>query len=166
MWVLGSSGSVGSYFPDPNSTIHPNQLINWTLGVYNHMNSLEYVVVQVKLLNSTISGPDQIAGTPSSVPEIFEFSRILLSNETWSIPFVWRLLNLTKQGENLLITGLSIGQSFLTGKLASAAGGIDFRLIFELWIYDENSNTLSFAWSSGGASHSVWTQIWFNATAT
>lgn len=165
-WVLGSNGLAENYVPNNNSTLTAGELINWTLGVYNHMNGLEYVVIRVKILNSTLSSPDELTGTPSPVSAIFEFSRILVDNETWSIPFTWRIVSLTKQSQSLLITGLSVNETLLTGNLASAISGLNFRFVFELWFYDASTSMLSFAWAAGGATHSAWTQIWFNATMT
>lgn len=166
MWLLGSNGLVANYYPNNSSTLVVREPVNWSIGVYNHMNGLEYVVVRVKLLNSTLSSPDELKGTPSSVSEIFEFSRILVDNETWSIPFAWMIMNLTQDRGGLAITGLSINQILMNGNLGSATSGINFRLVFELWSYDENSGKLSFSWTAAGANQSVWTQIWFNATAT
>ena len=166
MWILGSSGLAENYYPNNNSTLVQGKQLNWTLGVYNHMGDLEYVVVRVKLLNSTLASPNELTGTPSPVDEIFEFSRILVDNETWSIPFVWRILNITQQGQSLLVTGLSINQTSLIGNLGSATSGVNFRLVFELWSYDVNSSNSTFSWNAQGTTHSVWTQIWFNATTT
>ena len=166
MWILGANGLAENYYPNNNSTLTVGEPVNWTLGVYNHMGDLEYVIVRVKLINSTSTGPDELTGTPSPAPEIFEFSRILVDNETWSIPFVWRILNLTQQGQNLVLTQMSINQTLLNGNLGSATSGNNFRFVFELWFYDENSGSLAFTWNGASGTHSVWTQIWFNATMT
>lgn len=166
MWILGSNGLAENYYPNNNSTLTAREPVNWTLGVYNHMNGLEYVVLRVKLLNASLSSPDELNGTPSPVPEIFEFSRILLNNETWSIPFAWEILTLTQQGRSVLVTGLSINQTLLKGNLGSSVSGLNFRLVFELWSYDETGGNLLFSWSANGNNRSVWTQIWFNATLT
>jgi uncharacterized membrane protein len=166
MWVLGPNGLAEDYYPNNDSTLTIGEPVNWTLGVYNHMRGLEYVLVRVKLLNSTISSPDELTGTPSPAPEIFELRRILVDNETWSIPFVWEIQNITRQGQVLAVTRMSINQTLLSGNLGSAILGNNFRLVFELWFYDQNSGNLTFSWNSAGSQHSVWTQIWFNATMT
>jgi uncharacterized membrane protein len=166
MWILGANGLAEDYYPNDNPNLAVGEPVNWTLGVYNHMGGLEYVVVRVKLLNSTSSSPDELAGIPNPTPEIFEFDRILVDNDTWSIPFVWKILNLTQQGQNLVVSEMSINQTTLRGNLGSAASGNNFRFVFELWFYDETAGNLTFSWNSGGSKHSVWTQIWFNATVT
>jgi len=166
-WVLGAQGTTADYYPNNNPTIGLRKEVTWTLGVYNHMGSLQYVVLRVKLLNSTMTAPNDTTDQPSQAATIFEFARVLVSNETWSIPFVWEIQNRTSTKNEVTITGLSINQTTLTGQLATANSGYDFRFIFEVWHYDATTSDLSFAWTtSDGQLHVVWTQIWFNATVT
>lgn len=164
MSILSSGELANSYYPNNNPTLTSGERVNWTIGVYNHMAELEYVVLRVKLLNSTLEGPDELTGTPSPVSDFFEFSRILLDNESWSIPFIWSILNVTQQGQSFFITGISINQFMISGNLGSATAGMKFRLVFELWFYDDSAGKLSFSWSKEQPFHSVWTQVWFNAT--
>lgn len=166
MWVLGSKGLAEDYYPNNNPTLTTGESVNWTLGINNQMGRLEYVVLRVKLLNATLASPNGTNGTPSPVPEVFEFRRILVDNETWSIPFAWRILNMTQEAQRIFITGISINQDSFHGNLVSAISGGNFRFVFELWFYEESSSQLSFTWTAEGAHHSVWTQIWFNATMT
>lgn len=166
MWILGSGGLAEHYYPrdDPNLMIGED--VNWTLGVYNHMGSIQYVVVRVKLLNSTLASPDELTGTPSPVSSILEYTRVLVDNETWSIPFLWKILNLTTTGERVAITGLLVNQYAIGGVVATAVSGFNYRFVFELWFYDPAKDDLSYSWRTGDSIHCVWTQIWFNATAT
>ena len=169
MWIVGSNGLTQNYFPSNNPNLIPTEQVNWTLGVYNHMSSLEYVVVEVKLLNATETAPNEQTGVPSPVPEIFEFARVLVNNETWTIPFPWTILNAVNVNGAVQINGLSINGTTITGNLAHATGGLDFRFVFELWFYDQSAGNLAFYWTtptSTPATYSVWTQLWFNATAS
>lgn len=164
MWILGSDGLAEHYFPADNANLYPGEMVNWTLGVYNHMSSLEYVVLRVKLLNATDPSPNEQNGVPSPIPEIYEFARVLVDNETWSIPFVWAAMNVTSTKRYTIITSLQIDGTRLVGNLAEATGGTNYRLVFELWFYDQATSGLAFSWSTRGASYSVWTQLWFSAT--
>jgi len=166
MWVLGSGGLTESYFPNNNPNLILGETVNWTLGVYNHMSQLEYVVVRVKLLNATDIAPNEQTGVPSPTTAVFEFARVLSSNETWSIPFVWSIWNETHFQGNLLITGLKVNETVITGTIAEAPSGLNFRMVFELWAYDQGSNSLVFSRTKASSPYSVWTQLWFNATAT
>jgi len=166
MWILGSEGLAEHYYPDDDPNLGMGEEVDWALGVYNHMGSIQYVVVRVKLLNSTIAGPDEVSGTPSPVSPILEFTRVLADNETWSIPFGWRIESLGSKDSNIVLTALSINQVPFNGQLVSAVSGFNYRFVFELWFYDGASGDLAFSWRSDRFSHSVWTQMWFNATAT
>jgi len=166
MWILGSGGLAENYYPEDDPNLGVGDEVNWTLGVYNHMGSVQYVVVRAKLLNSTLASPDELAGKPSPVIPIFEFSRVLLDNETWSIPFVWRVLNVTISERRLTLTGLSINGMHLSGEFATAFSGFNYRFVFELWFFDQAVNDLTFTWRTNSSQHSAWTQIWFNMTAS
>jgi len=162
-WILGAQGMAADYYPNNDPTISLGEPVTWTLGVYNHMGSLQYVVLQVKLLNSTMQPPNDTTGQPSQAPPVLEFARVLVNNETWSIPFVWEIQNMTTIQGTVTLTSLSINQTNLTGQFVSAQSGQNFRFVFEVWHYDATTNSPSFAWTtSDGHLHDVWTQIWFN----
>jgi len=166
MWILGSHGLAENYYPDDNPNLMVGSQMNWTLGVYNHMGSIEYVVIRVKILNATLPSPDDLTGKPSPIPPILEFTRVLLDNETWSLPFPWKILNVTQTAKGFVLTGLLIDQKPFSGELAMAVSGFNYRFIFELWFYDQETKDLAFSWRTNNLQHSVWTQIWFNATTT
>lgn len=166
MWILGSGGMAEHYYPNDNPNLALGQDVKWTIGVYNHMNSLQYVVLRVKLLNATIASPNDTAGTPSPVAPLLELRRVMVDNETWSFPFVWNIQNYTLQSGNVLITELALNQTLIRGELARAVQGYNFRFVFELWSYDSTTQSLVFSWQSEAVVRSVWTQIWFNATIT
>ena len=166
MWILGSDGLTENYFPNNNPNLILGETVNWTLGVYNHMSALEYIVVRVKLLNSSQTSPNELTGVPSPVPTIFEFARILTDNETWSIPFVWSISDMTNQQGSVQIKAITVNQTTIPGILGEARAGLNFRLVFELWFYDHDTGNLIFFWSTPTGPYSVWTQMWFNATAT
>lgn len=164
IWLLGSTGLAENYYPNGNPNLRVGDQISWTLGVFNHMGALEYVVVQVKLLNATAPGPDDINATPSPVPPLLKFSRVLVDNETWTVPVQWIILNAIRTGRSITITGLSINGIHLNGTLATAPSGYNFHLVFELWLYEQNDNSLVFFWKTYDLKHDAWTQIWFNVT--
>jgi hypothetical protein len=162
--ILGRNGMVSDYYPNGNPNLGIGEEIRWTLEVYNHMGSLQYVVLRVKLINSTITAPNSTTGVPSPTAPMLEFARVLLDNETWTIPFTWKILNLDQADNSIRITQLSLNNSTLTGNLSSAVRGLNFRFVFEIWHYDETISGLTFSWTSLGNIDSAWTQIWFNAT--
>ena len=165
MWILGPDGFAEHYYPHDNSNLRINEPLNWTIGVQNQMGNLEYVVLRVKLLNSTLAGQVNPTGSPSSTQPILEFTRVLTQNETWSMPFDWTIVDASKENGSISITGLSINGAQLNGQFASSRSGYNFRFVFELWFYDASANGLVFSQPTTLGPRSVWTQIWFNATS-
>ena len=45
-----------------------------------------------------------------------------------------------------------------------AEDGYNFRIILELWFYDEGLNEFQFGWGYGDELRCAWNQIWFNST--
>lgn len=166
MAILGPSELAENYFPGENSTVRLGEQVNWTLNVYNDMGTLEYVVVRVKILNSSLPGPNDTLGTPSPVQSILEFRHILVSNETWSTNFVWQIENITREGDSLLLSSLLLNGVRNSGSLAAAKGGHNFRFVFELWFYDTSTNQLEFFYRSQNTQYVVWDEIWFNVVGS
>jgi len=165
MWILGPGGFAQHYYPGDNSNLRLNEPVNWTIGVQNQMGGLEYVVVEVKIINSTLLAPNSTTGTPSSAQPTLEFTRVLVQNETWSTPFNWMIISAASKNGSTSITGLSINGERLEGQFASASSGLNFRMVFELWFYEASANGLVFSQPTTVGPRSVWTQIWFNATS-
>ena len=163
MGVLGENMMAAQYYPDDNPNIQVGSLVRWHLGVYNHMGSVQYVAVRVKLLNSTLPSSNSSSCVPSDVPAFFEFRHVLVKNETWWFPFYWSISEVMPQGDSLVITQLVVNNMTL-GLNAQAFSGYNFRVVFELWVYDEVLQGFDFAWKSGGEDRCVWNQIWFNVT--
>jgi hypothetical protein len=161
--VLGSKGRIGDYFPRNISTVKPEEIVNWNLYLYNHMGSAEYVAVRVKLLNSTMLPPNSTLHTPSPTPAFFEVRRVLMDNETWLYPFTWYVLSAGETANSTMIKSIGANDEvFQTDALA--VSGRDFRIVFELWVYDETLKDFAFSWSSGSETQSIWNQIWFSVS--
>ena len=165
MWVLGPKGMVANYFPEDNPDLQVGEEVNWTLGVHNHMGSTQYVVIRAKLLNSTLEAADELNSRPSPVTPLIESTRVVLDNETWYVPFSWRILNVTPTDGALIVSGLLINEITFSGEVAEAVGGINYRFVFELWFYNYETDNLAFSWRSDGIQRTAWTQLWFNVTA-
>ena len=163
MGILDGNKRAEHYYPNGDPNIGVESLVRWYVYIYNHMGSAQNVLIRVKLLNSTLQGPDTSKRMPSPFPAFFEFRRELDVNETQLLPFFWHISEAVWHGDSVLITKLVVNDATL-GANASALSGYSFRMVFELWIYDEASGTFGFTWRSKEETYCVWNQMWFNAT--
>jgi len=167
LYTLGATGTAEHYFPGDVTDILPGATMSWYVGVYNHMGSVELVKVLIKILNGTMIGPDQLNNMPSGRGAFYEMTRLLVINATWTIPLSWRVFNATKTPNATTIHSMVLNGYVLTENVeVSALYGYDFRIVVELWVYDEASGNFGFAWDANGVERSVWNQLWFNMTRT
>ena len=165
LFTLGSTGKTENYFPGGKYDIYQGTRMSWFVGLYNHMGTVQLVRVVFKLLNSTIEGPNQLYNTPGNRTPFYETTRLLLSNETWMFPVVWSVFNATQSANATAIHILLFnGETFSENVEVDATHGYNFRMVIELWVYDQTMGDYSFAWQSNGEERSVWNQIWFNMT--
>jgi len=165
-YLLGRNGNLTDYYPKARPNLRLGTNVEWTVGVQNYMESVQLVEIRVKLANETISPPDDVNYTPSSAPELMGFDRFLLDNGTWQFPFVWSIANATLTGGSIHILTLELNNETYQIADWSAKKGYNFRLIFELWTWQTESNTFVFDFGSNGGHRTAWLQIWFNVTNT
>ncbi len=165
IYTLGSNGLAGHYFPGDQSDFLPGTGIRWYVGVYNHMGGVRLVRVEFKILNFTMEGPDQLNGLPSQRDPFYDETHLLLSNQTWILPVAWSVDNATKGGKVITIHSLTFNNELVTDSLeTSSLYGYDFRIVIELWVYDDASGVFSFQWIGNGEERVAWNQLWFNMT--
>jgi len=167
LYVLGETRMAERYYPDDNPNIPVGRSVEWYLGATNFMGSVQYVVIKVKLGNSTIKAPDDVNYMPSPAPVLLEFSRVLMDNETWEFPFAWIIGEVSDTGDmtcaTVLVINVKDGAEVRSGQV-SALNGHNLRIIFELWTFDPLTEDLVFGWRVGGERRVAWLQMWFNAT--
>jgi hypothetical protein len=164
IYVLGVNHAAVNYFPRNDSDIKIGETMVWYIGLADNMDTFELVSVRVKIANMTISPPNDEYGLESPAPVLTDFDRFLQSNETWEFRFVWDVWNATKSNGTTRILDLGIGNDTYQIADWSAKGGYNFRLIFELWTWETESNAFEFGWSTNGEPRTAWVQIWFNMT--
>jgi hypothetical protein len=165
LYTLGSAGLTEHYFPRDVVDIIPGFHMSWYVGVYNHMGTVRLVRVVFKLLNLTMLGPNEANNTASRRESFYEITRLLVSNETWILPVNWSVLNATTHPNATEIHSLTFNGQVLTGNVdVEALYGYNYRIVIELWVYDDSSGNFSFAWIANGEERSAYNQIWFNMT--
>jgi hypothetical protein len=161
-YVLGSNGLAADYYPQNNPNLHVNSPISWYVAVTNFMGNVQLVEIRVKLANETISPPDN--ATPSSASELIAFDQFILNNGTWQFPFVWSITNATTAAGSVHILEIQVNNETFQISNWSANNGYNFRLILELWVWQTNTNMLTFGWNSNGEYRTAWLELWFNMT--
>ena len=161
--VLGEEGMAEKYYPGDDPNIEVGEEVRWTLYLYNHMGEVRYVAVRVKLLNSTMLAPNSTSCSPSPAPVVYDVRRVLLDNETWFYPFSWSVEEIEVVGDLGQIGLLSVNGNLVQTSVF-AEDGYNFRIVLELWVYDEGLNEFQFGWGYGDELRCAWNQIWFNAT--
>jgi hypothetical protein len=162
MAVLGENMTEGKYFPNVIANITSEQIMKWNIILYNHMDVTQYMMVKVKVLNSTMSTPNNILMTHSTESSVYEIERILIKNETAIIPFQWRISNASPVSDKQFIINKMIFNGHTLDVTQNRIKGEKFRLVFELWLYDTDSMAFKFDVGPQEAQRIVWNQIWFD----
>jgi hypothetical protein len=130
------------------------------------MGSVQYVSVRVKLGNQTILPPNDTLAVPSPAPLVTEFSRFMLDNETWHLPFEWQVANYTTAADGQVhIAELTINNVTYTLQhppTCAAIGSCNFRLLFELWTWSVDIQDFQIGWGTSDQRRIAWLQLWFN----
>jgi uncharacterized membrane protein len=162
--ILGEKVMAENYYPENNPNIELNNNVDWNLYLYNHMDKSKYILVNVKITNSSILSPNSTTCAPSPASSVYQIRRILLDNETLITPFSWRINNISNTGKSVKINTFSLNRDTINTDVM-AINGYNFRIIFELWVYNKEVKEFQFGWKYGEETNCAWTQIWFNSTS-
>jgi len=157
--ILGDEQTLDHYYPFDDPTIGVNIPINWYLRLFNHTPEPQNILIQVKVLNATQPSPNSTHCIPSPVPTTFELRTSLTKNESLIYPFEW-FISAVEYDEGVTITEIT-ANDMRAPVNAYSADRNDFRIIFELWIYDPVVAEYVFV-QQGLTDRCVWNQIWFN----
>jgi len=120
-------------------------------------------MVYVKFRNQTQPLPDVSDSKPSSLSPLYEFQFFVADGETWESLLVFKILDVSLQGDSMLVGNVSInGVAFSVNSLSiwdSENNGFYYQLFFELWLYN-NMASQSFQY------HDRFVGIWLNATVS
>ena len=163
--VLGEDGNTDSYYPNDDPLIKVREEVHWIIYLNNHIGEVQYVAVRMKLLNSTMLAPNATSFNPSPAPVIFESRRFLMDDETWFFPFSWSILSAEQAGEYLYITSVLMNGEIVDAHVV-ALHGFNYRLVLELWVYDEELRDFRFSGNFNDEVVCVWNQLWFNVTSS
>lgn len=144
--LLDKDKTATAYFAIDNSTLEIGTQVTWFVFVHNNMGSAEQVSIRIKLLNSTMEQPIDSKNTPSPYSFFMEFPSSLSVNETALISFSWGISKAVSQDGSTIIRQLTVNNHTYDINVSSKDY---FSLVFELWVYDQNSQNYIFGWHSG-----------------
>jgi hypothetical protein len=110
------------------------------LGVVNHLGVSCYYTSFLKISNDSTSLPNATLGTPSNLPELYEYNAFVNDGGTWDVPLTFRVNELTFTDGKSRLSNIDIaGVEFpvnLTSAWDSANAGYYYNLFVELWIFN------------------------------
>lgn len=165
LYVLGARHMAADYYPNNKTDLSLGEPVAWYLGVTDNMGSVQLVSIRVKIGNQTIKPPDDQQAIESPAPVVTEYMRVLQDNETWEMPLVWSISDAVSVNGSTRILALQFNNETYQLQDCSASGGHNFRLIFELWTMQTDTDAFQFGWVAGGEHRAAWLQVWFNMTA-
>ena len=166
LYVLDKERTTRGLYPSNNSNIPVGTTVEWLIGIQNFMDNTEYLSLRVKLGNETHPNPDIINSTltTNELAIITEFQQVIKNEERYEIPFFWYISRITVKGNKYQLVLNINNQEFISDTIA--IDGLNYRLIFELWRFDDVSQDFIFSQSEEDGGHGLWIQLWFNATTS
>jgi len=159
--VYSQQGLQG-YVPS-NMTITPPQTLNWNLTVANRTGREQFIMVIVRIGNSTTFSPN-VTSPAAPLPELGRVDRFVSDGETSNINFTWTVES-TNQTGGVVLLNLRINGQSVSSAPVGAVSGRDFRLIFELWTFDLSSGSFQYGYPGEFAQIGTWLQVWFSTSA-
>jgi uncharacterized membrane protein len=158
LWILGS-GHMAEDYP---FNVEAHQISKIYLGIANHMGSLQYYVVYVKLRNQTELSPNATIGKSSPIAPLYTYCVFLQDDTDWESTLIFSFSNVSFSGNQSLIGNLKVNDvEFNVNKPSmwdSKSSGHYYQLFVELWTCSTQSKIPQF--------HNRFVGIWLNVTKT
>jgi hypothetical protein len=118
------------------------------LGVGNNMGQSSYYSCDVKFRNNVDDLPNKTAGTPSSLPTLYEYRPSVNDGQNWSEPLTFRINEISISEDKCVVSSITInGITYLVNKEVlwdSIRKGYFYGLFVELWIYRPDSASFQY----------------------
>ena len=161
--ILGKDMTADEYYPNRNSTLEVGSQVNWYIHVLNHMGSVQDVFLRVKLLNSTMEPPNDQTHEPSPFASFVGLPISLDVDDVQLIPFSWSILDAVSQNGSIVIKRLMVNDQTVDVDVSTDSNSL-FRMVFEIWVYDQSTQEYTFEWDSGKNYSSASLYAWFNVS--
>lgn len=160
--LLGKNKLADDYFSNENSAVLVNSQVDWYIYLHNHKPISQNIIIKVKLLNSSIEIPTDQKREPISLDAFNELHFSLDENETLLIPFFWSITETFSQDDLIILNDLIVNDKPIDITVSTKSDSF-FRMVFELWVYDDSSQKYIYTWSNGDTISSTSLYIGFRA---
>ena len=144
--ILGKNKTADAYFSNLDSIIEVGLQSEWYLYVHNHMDSVQNISLRIKILNSTMTLPNDNNNEYSPYESFAEFPLSLSVNETIFVPFIWGISDIVIQNDSVAIKQLIVNSQICEVDIMNFSDSY-FQLVFELWVYEDSSQEYKFGWT-------------------
>ncbi len=145
--ILGKDKMAKDYYLNNNYSLILGSQVDWYIYVHNHIDSAQNIVVKVKLVNSTNDLPNDLDNQPCPFDSIAEFPLSMSVNDSLIVPFSWIIVEAISQKNSTIIKQLIVNDQTVELNISDFSESF-FRMVFELWVYNESLQTYEFGWES------------------
>ncbi len=145
--ILGKDKMAKDYYLNDNYSLILGSQVDWYIYVHNHIDSAQNIVVKVKLVNSTNDLPNDLDNQPCPFDSIAEFPLSMSVNDSLIVPFSWIIVEAISQKNSTIIKQLIVNDQTVELNISDFSESF-FRMVFELWVYNESLQTYEFGWES------------------
>jgi hypothetical protein len=145
LYLLNADGVAGNY--PFNIIVNQNYAVN--IGVGNHLGSLAYYLVYVKLLNETDPLPNSNTSLPTPVTPLYVCRFFIPSSQTRE-----GLIAFSVNGASITKSQSVVNQMVINGNIIEVQKPANwntnstmyhYRLLFELWLFNEKSCSFEYS---------------------
>lgn len=144
LYLLGHQHMAKDY----PKNIGPNQNYTIYYDVVNHVGAPTYYLLYIKFLNSSDNLPDTTLTKASSSKPVYEYRFVVLDNQTFENPLTFSISNTAVSNGQFFVGNLQLnGEDIKIDKTAlwnSTKSEFQYKLLFELWLYNNISNMFEF----------------------
>ena len=118
------------------------------VDVRNYLTGPAYYLVYVKLRNQSQPSPNLSNVAPSSLPSLYEFRFLLDRAGNYEIPLTFGFSGISHLNDSCVLSRMSINNITRPVEYRSVwdqrRSGFYYQLFFELWLYNEDSESFQF----------------------
>ncbi len=145
-WYLGPKHMA----EDIPYNITKGESYNIFLGISNNLQQVAYYQVQIKFRNQYQSAPNNFNHTYSTLEPLYTINAIVAYKETWELPITFSFdYSYDSYSSQINFNRLTFNREALNLSNYSTSWDAEKKvfygnLIFELWIYNETTNTFQY----------------------